>query len=324
MKRIATAALTLSCSLLAAACGGGGDDDTTADDTDNTGTPCGDLVIPGGDGNPGFAKPLDDAGECIFVKAWSDGDPVAAPDLSCLNTPSDDAPTTLDVTLTTKVVDFQDNSEVLDGATVTAFNGIEISDGDEFDSQVSAGNGDLTFTVPTGTTRFGFKMKRSGWFDTLLLNQYVDPGTAAQSIGVIQAVSVATGTALPGLVGISRTPGKGILAGTIRDCAGNELSGVIATVSSTPGTVTHVGGTRTYYFSNSTGLPVRNTVLNATSENGLFAGLEIDPTATAYVQMWGILSQADLDAGTLTLIGELEVPVVGDVVITGSYEPLRN
>jgi hypothetical protein len=323
MKRFSSAAVTLSCSLLATtfalgACGGGGDGDET---TDNTGSPCDEFVIPGGDSNPGFAKPVDDEGNCILVEAWDDGEP-AAIDLSCLGTPSDDQASSVEITLDTTVTDFQ-TGETLAGATVTVFNDIMIDDGDEFATGESGTDGELTVTIPAGTTRFGFKMVREDWFDTLLLNQYLDPDTAAQTIGEIQAVSVGTGTALPGLVGVTRTPGKGILAGTIRDCAGNELSGVIATVSQTPAEVEHVGGTRTYYFGVDSGLPVRNTVLNATSSNGLFAALEIDPTSSAFVQMWGILSEADLEAGTLTLIGELEVPVVGDVVITGSYEPLR-
>ncbi|MEZ4365886.1 MAG: hypothetical protein R2939_06315 [Kofleriaceae bacterium] len=332
MTRLHALALTLGTSLLTAAAGCGGDDAASVDAGDET--PCGRLVIPGGDGtNPGFIKPRLDGddedtrpgdGECILVQAWSESGDVfteQTPDLSCLNTASTDTPTTVEVTLTSRVADFQSGDDVPD-ATVTVFDGVDIN-GTPVETATSGAGGAITFTIPAGRERFGFKRVADDYLDTLLLNQYLQPTNPTQSISVIQQVSNGTAAALPGLVGITRTPGKGILAGTIRDCAGNELSGVIATVSTTSGTVSHVGGTRTYYFSQS-GLPVRNTVEIATTENGLFAALEIDPTATAYVQMWGVLSQADLEAGTVTLIGELEVPVVGDVVITGSYEPLRN
>jgi hypothetical protein len=48
------------------------------------------------------------------------------------------------------------------------------------------------------------------------------------------------------------------------------------------------------------------------------------PTSpTAYVQVWGYKTQADVDSDTKTLIAELQTNVVADTVITGSYEPLR-
>jgi hypothetical protein len=51
--------------------------------------------------------------------------------------------------------------------------------------------------------------------------------------------------------------------------------------------------------------------------------LELPPAPTAYVQMWGYLTQADVDDGNETLLSELAVPVIADNMITGSYELQR-
>jgi hypothetical protein len=59
------------------------------------------------------------------------------------------------------------------------------------------------------------------------------------------------------------------------------------------------------------------------SMNGLFTVLELPPSTTAYVQMWGYLTQADLDDGNETLLSELQVPVLADNIVTGSYELRR-
>jgi len=159
--------------------------------------------------------------------------------------------------------------------------------------------------------------------DTLLLNQRVDPGMATQTAPKIQIVSTATATLLPALINKNRTAGTGVLAGSMSDCAGRQISNFIATVSSTPTTVTHLPGADTYYFDPAAGLPVRHNQRAASSSDGLFMIIEIPATPTAYVQIWGYPTDADLAADRLTLIAELQAPVIGDTVITGSYEPLR-
>jgi hypothetical protein len=91
-------------------------------------------------------------------------------------------------------------------------------------------------------------------------------------------------------------------------------------------TATPFPGSSAYYFSSSVGLPVHHNQQKAASEDGLFMIIEVPTTAaTGYVQMWGFPTAADLAMGTagLKLIAELQVPIFGDTVITGSYEPLR-
>lgn len=261
--------------------------------------------------------------------------------LDCLGKPSNDMATTVAVTLTTRVDDFQSGNAV-PNTTVTAFR-------DQDPSMMIAGpvtsdqSANLTLSFPVGVKRFGFKMTNANALETWLLNQTLDANTATQMIGHIQSVSTATAQTLPALIGVSRTPGTGILAGAVRDCgqAGRmdgtkdlsgpiEISNWVATVSTTEANINssvdivkHVDGVDAYYFSSSVGLPVRHSQQDFASKNGLFMAIEMQPTPTAYVQVWGYKNDADLAADKLSLIAQLKSAVIADVVITGSYEPLR-
>jgi hypothetical protein len=283
------------------------------------------LAACGGGGDPvdPNAKPL---------QAWSESGDVfteQALDVSCFHTPSADvAQSAATITLNTKVTDFQTDAAV-PGAMVTAFAGTDQSAVIGTGTSTGDGTMSIMISMTPAHTRFGFKMTCAAppcnpdFYDTFLLNQYLDPAMPTQtSPSTISTVSKATGAAIPALVGISRTTGTGVLAGALRDCQLHELSNFTATVSDTPGEKSELVGARTFYFQN--GLPARNTVVPVANKDGLFAILELPPTQTAYVQMWGYLNQADLDAGTETLLSELAVPVIADNMITGSYELERN
>lgn len=260
------------------------------------------------------------------LQAWSESNDVFTEqtlDTSCFGTPSSDvAQTAAMITLDTMVTDFQTDAAVPD-AIVTAFAGTDQTA--VLGTGTSDADGNLTITIDNSHahTRIGFKMvAQPDAYDTFLLNQYLDPAMTTQtSPATISTVSKATGAAIPALVGISRTPGTGVLAGALRDCQKHELSNFTATVSTTPGATTELQGARTFYFQN--GLPARNTVVPIANKDGLFAILELPPAPTAYVQMWGYLTQEDLDNGNATLLSELAVPVIADNMITGSYELQR-
>lgn len=253
-------------------------------------------------------------------------------DLSCLNTPSADMATTVAVTLNTVVKDFQSGNAV-PGATVTAFKD-QMTD-QAFDTQTSDAQAYATFTVPAGVKRFGFKMTTTdgSTMPTFLLNQYIDPNMAVQPAGSdtdmtkamkIQSVSTSTAATLPALIGETRNPSTGVIAGALRDCQGHEMSNFVATVSTTQGTATPVADAEAYYFSDAVDLPVHHQQQEAASKDALFMVIQLPATPTAYVQMWGYKTDADAAAGgDMTLIAELPVPVLADTVITGSYEPLR-
>jgi hypothetical protein len=179
--------------------------------------------------------------------------------------------------------------------------------------------------LPAGTTRYGFKFEAASYVKTYLLNQYLDPAMATQTRNM-DAVSDATATALPAFIGVTRDPAKGVLAGAFRDCAGNEVSNAVATVSKVAGQPQHLDGADTYYFSaGGSSLPVRHNVAPVSNKDGLFVILNLPPqVAPAFVQVWGFKDAADLADGQMTLLSELPSPVEANAVITGSFEPLRN
>jgi len=253
---------------------------------------------------------------------------LGAANLACLNTPSSDVGAATAITLNTKVTDFQSGNAV-PNAMVTAFP--EQNTTAPFDTQTSdASTADISFTIPAGTKRYGFRMTSSSSLPTLLLNQYVNPDKVTNMVTTdpskIQSVSNATAALLPALIGQTRTAGTGVIAGALRDCDGHEISGFVATVSSTSGTATPIAGAQTYYFSDSVGLPVHHREGPYAAKDGLFIVIQLPATApTGYVQMWGFPTDADLAMGKagMKLIAELQVPIVADTVITGSYEPKR-
>ena len=251
-------------------------------------------------------------------------------DLSCLGTPSSDMPTTEAITLDTTVQDFQTMAPVV-GAKVIAFPNETYTT--PFDTETSDGSGNVHFTVPTGTERFGFEMTTTDGttMPTFLLNQYLMPSMTPQTIAKIQSVSSETAQTLPALIDQNRTPGTGVLAGALRDCQNNEISNFVATVSSTSMTANIIPGADTYYFGASIGLPEHHCTggvcassqLDSASGDGLFMVIQLPASPTAYVQMWGYPTDADVQGGALQLIAQLQVPVLADTVITGSYVPLR-
>jgi hypothetical protein len=296
--------------LAAAACGGGGDDTGDDDDMPDAGGPV---------GNPGFIVPDE------TTKAFDGDTELGEANWDCLNTPTDDIATTVAITLTGVLNDFQNNDTEIRDATVTVFQGIDYQNPDAMDGPTGV-DGTYTLTLPSGGgPRWGFKVSADDYMDTFLLNQYFEPGVAAQSLD-ISAISSGLATALPAFIGINRTPGTGVLAGAIRDCDGFEVANAIATVSTTSGSVAHLEGAQTFYLDNGTSLPVKHDQLAHTDASGIFAIFELPVTASTYLQIWGFTDAADVAQGEagLTLLSELESPVVADTVITGSYVPLRD
>ena len=291
------------------ACGGGGSASVDAPSTT--------LDAPGQD--IGFAKPTKSlkANMEVSTNTWSELGPA---NLACLGTPTSDMPTTVAVSLATTTLDFEKAMPV-GSIAVTAFPGISTTA--VFDTQTSDGSGAVSLHIPTGTTRFGVKMTSPVDFDTLLLNQKVAPDTATQTLAKIQIVSKTTGTSIPALIGIVRTPGTGIVAGAVRDCDAHEISNFVATISRVAATASPVDQAKTFYFSSSLNLPVHHNQEAASTNDGLFVALEVPVTSSVFVQAWGYPTDADLASDHLVLISQLEVPIITDTVVTGSFEPLR-
>jgi hypothetical protein len=313
-------AFTLA-SLSLAACGG--------DDTNTT---------PDANDDIGFNTPTVTlkANREVTEDNWEEIGPA---DLSCLNTASADVASTVSVTLNMRVTDFQSGNAV-PSATVSVFHNQDHAG--PFDTQTSDTSANITFTIPVGTKRFGYRMTSANALPTFLLNQTLDsPSEAVQPSNTppcmdgtqtvtcrskISSVSNATAATLPALIGQTRIVGTGVVAGALRDCQEREISGFIATMSSMSTTANPMMGAEAYYFSSSVGLPVHHNQAQFSSHDGLFMIIQVPTsTPTGYVQMWGFPTDADLAMGRagLKLIAELEVPILADTVITGSYEPLR-
>lgn len=324
MKRL-FGLLAVSSVLVGAACGGGDDDD------DNGGPDAGAAA------NPGFILPP--AGE--FPQAYLEVGGVwelqGDADFSCLNTPTDDVVSDVDIQLSGTTTDFQ-TGDVVDNVELAAFPlGASLS-GTPVATATSDGAGAYSMTLPKDTAaRWTFRStdpEGSRFLDTYLMNQYFDPSAAGHPDHDLDlsSVSFLTANALPAFIGVMRTEGLGVLAGAFRDCQGREVDGVIATVNAEscaagtcdPANLKHLDGAQTYYFSaGSTSLPVRHSQAPNTNHDGLFVVIELPPSSEAFLQVWGYATQADADAQKLSLLGEIPAPVLADSVITASMEPLR-
>jgi hypothetical protein len=298
--------------LLVAACGGG---DSSTPDAASV-----DAGLP----NEGFVAPDHK------TMANMDHNEIGDADWTCLNTPSADVATTVPITLTGTLTDFQSGNTVSKPAmaAIEAFAGIDYTN--VVDTSMSQDlNASFSLTLPAGHTRWGFKVTDPDYMDTFLLNQYYTDAMP-NPVQDIAAISTGTAAALPALIGLQRTPGSGVLAGAFRDCSGHEVSYAVATVTTNScagatGTCDpmHLAGAQTFYIDSGAGIPVHHENLNHTDTNGLFAVLQLPATTTAYVQIWGFVDDADLADGQMTLLSELQAPVLSDTVITGSLEAVR-
>jgi hypothetical protein len=291
-----------------AACGGD-------DDGGGSGADAGNLE------NPGFARP-----DTVTTAYQKDGEiwtEVGPANWSCLDTPSDDMPAAVDITINGLARDFMNKDDVIAGAMIDVYAGNDIT-GTPIATATSDADGTFSLTLDAGTERVAYKTSADEYLDTYLLNQYYDPDTAEQE-ETLEPISVSLANTLTAFINKERTPGLGVLAGAIRDCDVHEVKGAIATVSTTSAVADHVDGAETYYFSGgSRSLPVRLSQQAYSNEDGLFMVIELPPSSSdVYLQVWGFLPDQDPASDELTLIAELGMPVIGDTVISASMEALR-
>jgi hypothetical protein len=300
--------ICLFLALVAGACGGD-------DDGGGGGADAGNLE------NPGFAPP--DTVTTAYTKNGEIWQEVGPANWDCLGTPSDDTPSTVAITLTGTVRDFQNDDDTISGAMISVYQGSDIS-GTPIAEATSETDGSFTVELAAGVERVAFKTSAEQYLDTYLLNQYYEPD-AAEQMEDLEPVSVSLANTLTAFINRERTPGLGVVAGAIRDCDGNEVKGAIATVSGSRASADHVTGAETYYFSaGSRSLPVRLSQRASTNDDGLFMVIELPPSSTgSFLQVWGFTPDQDPASDEITLIAELATPVIGDTVISASMEAVR-
>jgi hypothetical protein len=266
-------------------------------------------------GNPGFAEPAQ------IIAAWTETSPgtfqAATLDLSCLGVMRNDAATTVAVTVTATLHDFQSGNAV-PNAMVAAFAGTAIAS--TLATGTANGSGVAMMTMPVGTRRFGYRVTEANSRPTVHFDKLLAPATAAQAV-TLRLLSNATAQTLPALIGISATPNLTIELGTLRDCQGHTISSAIATISTVSGFASHLGGVDTYYISETVGLPVRHTQLTSTTKNGQFMVIEVPPTTAAFIQVWGFQSATDQMSHKLTMLAELAVPVPAASAMFTDHDP---
>jgi len=273
--------------------------------------------------NPGFTPPS------AVVQAYTPGAGgewvLQGPaDFSCFGNTGSDVPTTMALTLSGKVRDFQTGNDV-PNATVAAWQTNDTSGTPV--TATSDQDGNYSLILPAGARRPAILVTATEAAETYIYNSVL-PNEATHRVDV-SSLSQLTLNALPAFVGLSRTPGLGIAAWALVDCQGRAVANAIATVSSTSAVTsectTHLTGANTFYFSagTSTSLPVRHSQQNKTNKDGLFIVLELPPTPTAYMQVWGYREGQTPGATEPHLLAELPILVEGDSVNTGTIDPTR-
>ncbi len=239
----------------------------------------------------------------------------------CLETPSTDEPTTVPVALTGRSSDWQTGDAVL-AAEIAFFDYPDL--GVPLVTVTTDSNGEYSVSLPAGTGRLAVRASHDEFHAMTTINAALAPDAPEQTLDV-NIVSPLTLNALPAFIGVMRTPGLALGVGTTLDCDGNHVGGAIATVSSSSGTPAHREGATTYYFSaGSTSLPVRHSQASATNKDGMFMTIEVAPRDSAFVQVWGFPTPADLATGNLVLLCELTAPLTADALFDARCEPRRS
>ncbi len=234
---------------------------------------------------------------------------VGDPDWTCLDTASPDLPSTGTVALGGRISDFQTGNGVGNGTIAAWSTAPAMTVGTTISANAAATRGDFSMTLgmlPAGTRRYGFTITAQSYVSTVVLGRYYPSGSA--TVDDIDVISEATASALPALVGVSRDPTAAFYVGSMRDCQGRTVSNAVAAVSTVPSTFTNAGGETFYFSAGSTSLPVRHNVASVMNRDGLFTVLNVPSGPALHVQVWGFRTTAELNAGTMTLLGEIFAP----------------
>jgi len=237
-------------------------------------------------------------------------------DLTCLAIAAQRSGTTVAITLTATVHDFQGGNAVA-GAQVKAFAAIDRAH--PFATTVTDGAGHATLAVPIGQQRIGFETTATSTVDTLVLDQTLAPASAAQAITIF-SVSSPTSETLPALIGETRTPGSG------------SRSACCATASRTTSRTSSRPSARCPRCTRTSSAPIRSISAtppifrSSTPASGELARRHLhgDPGAGDHHRLCASLGYPttnDLATGTLRLVAELAVPLPTDSALKVDLDP---
>jgi len=298
--------------------GGGNPDAGTVDEDDES--PAQWATIPGtGYPNDGNVYVCADGSSPVTCRS----SPQPA-DFTCLGTPDSSQASTFDqVTFTGVLKDFQ-SKEPVDGAEIAVWTDLAtIGQAATRKAAVTSG-GDGTFSVTVsglaGLRRLHWRSSKEGTaFPTWELNDPFKPDQATQSTER-SSVSIVTGNLLPALAAVSRTEGKGIIAGAVRDCNRKEVGNAIATVLGADGKP--LPYMQVVYMSDSD-LPRRRDPktlhsLATNPQNGIFVVVNVPPSTSLVT-----LAVDGKVGGVRKRLSQFDAPVFADTVVVVDADPLR-
>ncbi len=260
-----------------------------------------------------------------------------AADYGCMGSADPALTFTQETEITGIVEDFEEHFPV-EGIEVTVYaTRADMMAGVAYDvSAPSASDGSYAVNVPADTQRVHYKMvdpTGENYFDTMELEDPVagmGPGAPTTTGKDRAAISLTTVDTVQLTLGMSRIPGRGIIAGTVYDCAREHVAEAGLRVYDAPASDparqllsnwSNDGSDRnSFYFRDS--MPSRLQHYTELGGQVLVANLFAGTPVT--LEIWGRIEAGDSpeDCTEGCLIATQEVPVIADTIIITDLNPI--
>jgi hypothetical protein len=267
---------------------------------------CGPGTLGGPDGAPADAAGGSDAG--TDAAPATDAGPPPPPDFSCLGMNAPPPPVAATAAVTFTVGEAVTPGVAEQGVTVDAFARADVAETTVLDSSVTDATGG-SLVLPLGTAGFDGFLRLAGAPGDMLRTTYYYQNKAVTADGDLGALIIVGETSwivLPGIAGVTQSPGFGAVGLQVVDCAGVGVPGAtVALSASDPMTVVR-------YVTD--GIP--NEEGTATDESGslvVFDALVGPLTLT--------LSAPPLPGGMPVLVGAITLDVRADVLTAAFVTP---
>jgi hypothetical protein len=268
----------------------------------------------GGDDDPGVCS--QDGGEACFqlptaALAAHDADSAVPADIGCgAIVPRD---STIEVTVSGTVKNYSGGTPIPSAA-------ISVYDSNDYDTPIAtttAGtDGTYSIVIPTGTPDLLFaKVVADGFVEIYVENLRPDLTTATIADFDLSMATAAFLDTTFALVDTDWDHTKAGIAAVAQDCSRHPLEHAVATISATAGERDFIAGAPVFYAAaGDFPLPVPPDTRGDTNDNGAIAALNIPPSGTAFLQIWGFPDAgavAEGEAG-LELVAEYPLNLFAD------------